>query len=436
MPAHQNRGKPSVQGRVSTIPSSWEVTTLEKVCVGPPQNGAFIQGARFGSGTLYVNVYDIYQNAVLIPGHVQRVKWDDAAKERYLLKNGDLLFVRSSLKREGVGHCCLVTNLKEPAIFDCHLIRVSPDTSTVEPLYLTYFCLAATQRRDLIARSKTTTMTTLNQNMVMQTPIVLPPMPQQQAIARALALVQNAKEKRERELDLEREHRTALMEYLFTHGTRGEPTKQTEFGEIAESWRVLRLEDVAMIERGKFSHRPRNAPEFYGGNIPFIQTGDVANSNGHIRTYNQTLNERGLSISRIFPKGTIVITIAANIGFTGILDFDSAFPDSLIGITPNEAILPEFLNYYLVTQQPEMDRKAPRGTQKNINIEFLKPWPVVVPPLEEQATIAEVLLACDVKLEGLHRETSLLEELFLAMSEELMNGRLSAVPLIEEHQQQ
>jgi type I restriction enzyme S subunit len=148
------------------------------------------------------------------------------------------------------------------------------------------------------------------------------------------------------------------------------------------------------------------------------------------------LNERGLLISRLFPRGTIVITIAANIGFTGILDFDSAFPDSLIGLTPTEAVLPEYLNYYLVTQQPEMDRKAPRGTQKNINIEFLKPWPVVVPQREEQAAIAEVLKVCDAKIEGLQTETSLLEELFRAMLDELMTSRLSATSLIEEHQPQ
>jgi len=106
----------------SQVPSaSWKTTTLQEVCLGSPQNGAFIKKAKFGSGILYVNVYDIYQNPVLTAGNVERVEWDDAAKERYLLSNGDLLFVRSSLKREGVGQCCLVTNLNEPTIFDCHL---------------------------------------------------------------------------------------------------------------------------------------------------------------------------------------------------------------------------------------------------------------------------------------------------------------------------
>jgi len=78
-----------------------------------------------------------------------------------------------------------------------------------------------------------------------------------------------------------------------------------------------------------------------------------------------------------------------------------------------------------------MDRRAPRGTQKNINIEFLRPWPVPIPPTSEQEIIAKTLCACDTKLESLNREAQLLDELFRAMLEELMTGRLSAVSLIE-----
>jgi type I restriction enzyme S subunit len=210
--------------------------------------------------------------------------------------------------------------------------------------------------------------------------IMLPPLAEQRAIARVLRAAQDAIAARRREVTLERERKAALMQRLFTHGVRGEPTKQTEIGEIPESWQVVRLGEIAGIERGKFSHRPRNDPEFYGGNVPFIQTGDVTAANGRIFTYTQILNEQGLAVSRVFPKGTIVITIAANIGYTGILEFDSAFPDSLIGITAGVGVEVRYLHYYLVTQQPEMDRRAPQGTQKNINIEFLSPWPVRSPP--------------------------------------------------------
>jgi len=226
----------------------------------------------------------------------------------------------------------------------------------------------------------------------------LPPLEEQREISSILSTVQWAIQAQERIIQTTTELKQALMQKLFSEGLRGEPQKETEVGLVPESWEVVELGEIAKIERGKFSHRPRNEPRFYGGEYPFVQTGDVSNCDGIIRTYTQTLNEDGLAISKMFPAGTILITIAANIGFTGILEFDSACPDSLIGITPRDNVNTEFLNYYLMTQQPEMDRLAPKGTQKNINIQFLRPWPVPLPSIEEQTRISDAFSAADQKI--------------------------------------
>ena len=251
----------------------------------------------------------------------------------------------------------------------------------------------------------------------------LPPLSEQKQIAHILSTVQRAIEEQERIIQTTTELKKALMHKLFTEGLRGEPQRETEIGPVPESWEVVELGDIAKIERGKFSHRPRNEPRFYGGEYPFVQTGDVSNCDGHVRTYTQTLNEKGLAISKIFPAGTILITIAANIGFTGILEFDSACPDSLIGITPSGNVCAEFLNYYLITQQPEMDRLAPKGTQKNINIQFLKPWPVPLPSFEEQREIAEAFSATDRKIRLAPQKRSQLQDLFRTLLHELMTAK-------------
>ncbi len=251
----------------------------------------------------------------------------------------------------------------------------------------------------------------------------LPPLPEQQKIAHVLSTVQRAIEAQERIIRTTTELKKALMHKLFTEGLRGERQKQTEIGPVPESWEVVELGEIAKIERGKFSHRPRNEPRFYGGEYPFVQTGDVSNCDGYVRSYTQTLNDAGLGISKMFPAGTILITIAANIGFTGILEFDSACPDSLIGITPNENVYTEFLNYYLSTQQPEMDRLAPKGTQKNINIQFLKPWPVPLPLFEEQREIAEAFSATHRKTRVATQKRSQLQDLFRTLLHELMTAK-------------
>ncbi len=251
-----------------------------------------------------------------------------------------------------------------------------------------------------------------------------PPFPEQRIIAAVLSRIQVAMEVQDKIVATLKELKAATMAKLFREGLRGEPLKQTEFGEIPESWEVMRLGEVASIERGKFAHRPRNEPRFYGGAVPFIQTGDVAKCNGRIRTYTQTLNEDGLAISRLFPQGTIVLTIAANIADTGILEFDSAFPDSLVGITPDRTMDAVFLEYYLQTQKAEMDRLAPKGTQKNINIQFLKPWPTPRPSIDEQRKIAQSLRRLDERLEMASVKHDALKSLFSSMLHLLMTAQV------------
>jgi type I restriction enzyme S subunit len=80
--------------------------------------------------------------------------------------------------------------------------------------------------------------------------IPLPPLSEQRTIAHILRAVQAAREARQREVSLERERKAALMAHLFTHGTRGEPTKQTTIGEIPVSWEVVRLAKCAYIQTG------------------------------------------------------------------------------------------------------------------------------------------------------------------------------------------
>lgn len=161
----------------------------------------------------------------------------------------------------------------------------------------------------------------------------------------------------------------------------------------------MALAECAAIERGKFAHRPRNAPEFYGGDIPFVQTGDVTNSGGIISSFSQTLNERGLAISKMFPKGTLLMTIAANIGDVAELGFDAACTDSLVAILPKDGLISGYLRRYLEFIKPRIHYLAPQNAQKNISVEFLEPLLVLLPPSTEQEKIVAVFGACDKSIQ-------------------------------------
>lgn len=190
--------------------------------------------------------------------------------------------------------------------------------------------------------------------------------------------------------------------------TRKVPT--IRFSAFEEEWFSKNLIDISKIERGRFSPRPRNNPIYYGGEIPFVQTSDVVNSKGRVHEFSQTLNEKGLKVSKKFKKGTILITIAANIGYAGVLEIDMACPDSLVGISCKEGVYNYFLNYLLEISQSKMDYLAIEAAQKNINIEFLKIYKFTLPTLPEQQKIASFLTAVDNKINQISKKKNLLEQ--------------------------
>ncbi len=144
--------------------------------------------------------------------------------------------------------------------------------------------------------------------------------------------------------------------------------------EPKEGWKKDFLSKIAYISRGRSQHRPRNEASLYGGDYPFIQTGDIRDANGGtISTFNQTYSEIGLQQSKLWKKGTICITIAANIGETAILGMDACFPDSVVGIIPdNQIVCTDFLNYCLTKEKDELNEIAHGTAQKNINVAILE----------------------------------------------------------------
>ena len=188
------------------------------------------------------------------------------------------------------------------------------------------------------------------------------------------------------------------------------------------------LESIAVLERGKFSHRPRNEPRFFGGAHPWIQIGEIESARKFIRRWTETLNDDGLAISKKFPKSTVLISIAATIGSVGILDFDCCVPDSIVGVTPREGTDSEFLYHFLGFLRGHLEEIAPQSAQKNINLRILSPLPVPKLPLPEQRRIVSELDALQAEVDALKRlqaETAAeLDALLPALLDRAFKGEL------------
>ena len=191
-------------------------------------------------------------------------------------------------------------------------------------------------------------------------------------------------------------------------------------------WELSKFNKIGTLERGKSKHRPRNAPELLGGPYPLIQTGDIANSGVYIREYFQSYSELGLSQSRIWPSGTLCITIAANIAKTGILTFDACFPDSVVGFTPYKNAKTEYVHFWLSFLQKMLEEFAPESAQKNINLKILSDLDVPVPPIELQNKFTQIAKKVEVMRQNQKQSQEFIDDLFNALMQKAFKGELTA----------
>ena len=218
---------------------------------------------------------------------------------------------------------------------------------------------------------------------------------EQQKIAECLSSADELMAAQARKVDALKTHKKGLLQQLFPR--KGETQPRLRFPEFqnAAEWVERRLDTLCDIQRGKFSHRPRNDPSFFGGQYPFIQTGDVVKSAGGAVIASQSLNEQGLAVSKLFKPPIVLITIAANIGDTGLLQTEGCFTDSVVGLIPKKDVIPVFLELMMRGQKERLNKVATTGAQKNINNEILRGVSLLLPLLAEQQRIASCLSSLD-----------------------------------------
>ncbi len=310
-------------------------------------------------------------------------------KKQQVCKAGDFLVAEIDAKVGGFG---IVPEQLDQAIVSSHYFLFGIEQARLDRRFLDFY-IRTPAFRDQVAAQGSTNYAAIRPNDVLGYKIPPPPLPEQRRIvARIESLAAKIEETKSFRDQADKE--TGVVFDSFLNSVLG-----------SENWVSRLLSDVAAIARGKFGYRPRNDPRFYGGQFPFIQIGDISNSNRYIRTYSQTLNDAGMAISRMFPKGTIVIAITgATIGVTGILTFDSCFPDSIVGIqAKTEVVIPEFIYLAIEHAKKKALAEATQTTQPNINLGNLERLRVVVPQLSEQRRIVSEFDTLQAKVDALKK---------------------------------
>lgn len=199
--------------------------------------------------------------------------------------------------------------------------------------------------------------------------------------------------------------------------------------DLPNGWCFTKLAELGEFGRGKSKHRPRNEPKlFQNGIYPLVQTGEVSRADWVINEYHSKYSDFGLAQSKMWPKNTLCITIAANIADAAILGFDACFPDSVVGLVCNEEnVKIDYIMYFMKTARSDLIKFAPATAQKNINLEILSQINVPIPPLNEQvqivAKVDELMALCDALEAGFIKSSDIHDELVSTLLNAITNSQ-------------
>ena len=322
------------------------------------------------------------------------------------LRKGDVLLTSEA----PLGQAILLTNELHYCLGQ-RLYGLRVDSTKLDSRFFYFLLISEPVQRELRARATGSTAKGIKQSALLEVHIEFPALPEQRAIAHVLQIIQEAKAARQHELALEHERKVALMDYLFSHGTKDEPRKLTEIGEIPESWKVVSLGEIVTLQRGKdLPVQSRHAED-----IPIV------GSNGIVGWHNEPVEH--------VPIPGVATGRSGSIGLLTYIDQPYWPLNTALYVRDFHDNNPLFVYYWLHLFPFE---KYSQGVSvPTLNRNLVHPVPFRLPPVPEQAEIAEILQVFDTKIVALEQETERLDELFHAILDELMTGQRSAVPLID-----
>lgn len=395
-------------------------------------NGIFKKKDDYGRGILLVNVSDLYApNALVDDSKLDRVEVTSDELVTFGVHEGDVFFVRSSLKLEGIAVAARAGPSSESRVFECHVVGVRPDTDRIDPRFLTYQLNAEPVRSSTVSRATTTTMTTISQDHLADIRVWCPRLEVQSRIANYLdaevSRIDALTGGKQRVLDLLAEKRKAIIATAVTRGLDSKVKLRDSgvpwLGEIPAHWE---------IERARWLFRERDVRSTTGEEEMLTVshlTGVTPRSEKDVNMFEAETNE-GYKLCQ--PGDLVINTLWAWMGAMGIAPVKGIVSPAYNVYEPGPRLAPTYID--AVVRLPVFAQEVTRYS-KGVWSSRLRLYPegffevyLPVPPLDEQRAIVAHIARETSKLDAVRAATertiTLLKERRSALIAAAVTGQL------------
>ena len=408
---------------IGEIPSEWKVKKLGEITIGKGEYGIGASATEYIEGKpRYLRITDIGDSCRLLFNDIKGL--DDADYEKYILKEGDIVFARTG-NTTGKGY---VYNREHgELVYAGFLIKYSIDNNIAKHNFIKYVIQSKRYWDWVNIMSTRSGQPGINSNEYSSFIVQLPPLKEQEKIASILSTVDEQIDNVDALIEKNKELKKGLMQTLLTKGIGHTKFKKTEIGEIPDEWETINLGQLAEIKRGA-SPRPISSPKWFSEkkNVGWIRISDVTKTKKYLNDTEQYLSDEGVAKSRLVKPNDLIMSICATVGKPIILNMEACIHDGFVvfdNLDKNK-ILTDYLYYLLQKKEQDFKGMGQTGTQANLNTSIVGSTTITLPSLKEQGKIASILSEVDDKIEEYENKKQKLEELKKGLMQQLLTGMI------------
>lgn len=419
---------------IGVIPEDWEVKSIGDLFEF--KNGLNKEKEYFGKGTKIINYVDVFRNRYLDNSIINGlVEVTEKEKQLFNTKKGDVFFTRTSETIEEIGMTSVLIEDIPNLVYSGFILRARPKSDELSLLYKKYCFSDFCTRKEITRKSSCTTRALTSGTLLKDVLIKVPPLKEQERIAEILSTVDCQIDDTKMLIEKCRVLKKGLMQRLLSRGIGHCEFKSSEVGEIPVSWEVLGFFDfVERIIDFRGRTPKKLGLDWGGGDILALSANNVkmGNIDFTIENYfaSNELYEKWMLGSELC-KNDILMTMEAPLGNVALVPDNKKYilSQRVVALKTKEFINNEFMLYMIMSDiiQNQLNMLSTGTTAKGINQKNLAKVKVVIPTLEEQEKIAQILLSVDSEIEEYENKMQQLEELKKGLMQQLLSGKIRTV---------